>query len=173
MLRSTVALFGSSRRNGNTGQLMDRVARDLDVEVIDLASHDMSAYDYEHRNRNDGFERLMERVLGFDQIIFASPVYWYAVSPPMKVFLDRISDFLELPELLNKGRMLRGKRGFVVSTSIDEEIAPPFLAAFRDTFTYLGMEYGGVLHANCVDGYSAEKYEHDIQAFVSRVAADH
>ena len=38
----------------------------------------------------------MRRILAFDRIIFASPVYWYAVSPAMKVFLDRSSDFLDL-----------------------------------------------------------------------------
>ena len=46
----------------------------------------------------------MARVLGFQQIILASPVYWYAASPPVKTFLDRISDYLELPDLLDKGR---------------------------------------------------------------------
>jgi hypothetical protein len=87
------------------------------------------------------------------------------------VFVDRISDLLELGELLHKGRRLRGKRAFVVSTSIDKEISAAFLSAFRDTFNYLGMEFGGVLHANCLGGYVAEKYERDVQAFVSRLAA--
>jgi putative NADPH-quinone reductase len=49
--------------------------------------------------------------------IFATPIYWYGVSPAMKVFLDRISDFLELPELLAEGRRLRGKNAYVVCTS--------------------------------------------------------
>ena len=107
---SAIALFASSRRNGNTGQLMDRIASELGIEVVDLATKRMSAYDYEHRNRNDDFEELMKRALAFDQLIFATPVYWYSVSPPMKVFLDRISDFLDLPDLLDDGRRLRGKR---------------------------------------------------------------
>jgi len=71
-----IALFASSRRNGNTGQLMDRIAKELEI--------------------------------------FASPVYWYSVSPPMKVFLDRISDFLDLPDLLNDRRRLRGKQAYIV-----------------------------------------------------------
>ena len=109
-MSSAIALFASSRRNGNTGQLIDRIAAELDMEVVDLGSKRLSAYDYEHRNRDDDFEPLMKRVLGFEQIIFASPVYWYAASPTMKVFLDRISDFLELPDLLSDGRRLRGNR---------------------------------------------------------------
>jgi hypothetical protein len=55
---TTIALFASSRRHGHTGQLLDCIAQRLGVEVID------------------------------DQLIFSSPVYWYAVSPQMKTFLD-------------------------------------------------------------------------------------
>jgi multimeric flavodoxin WrbA len=83
---ATIALFSSSRRHGNTGQLMDRIASELDIEVVDLARQRMSPYDYEHLNRNDDFEPLMARVLAHEQIIFATPIYWYAVSPAMKVF---------------------------------------------------------------------------------------
>ncbi len=82
-----IALFASSRRNGNTGRLMDRIAADLGIEVVDLASLRITGYDYEHRNRQDDFEPLMKRVLEFDQLILASPVYWYSVAPAMKVSL--------------------------------------------------------------------------------------
>lgn len=157
-----IVLFASSRRNGNTGKLVDRIAEDLRIEVVDLSTTRMSAYDYEHRNRDDDFEPLMKRVLEFDQVIFASPVYWYAVSPPMKIFLDRISDFLELPELIDDGRRLRGKDGFVVCTSIYEEVPKSFIGAFIDTFDYLGLRYGGAAHVNCREGYVPAR--HDIEA---------
>ena len=58
-MRSAVALFASSRRNGNTGRLMDWVADALKIEVIDLAQRSMSAFDYEHKNRGDDFEPLL------------------------------------------------------------------------------------------------------------------
>lgn len=156
---STVALFASSRRNGNTGRFMDRIAKELEIEVVDLTSKNISPYDYEHQNRGDDFERLMKKTLGFDQIIFATPIYWYAASPPMKVFLDRISDFLDLPDLLEEGRRLRGKRAYLVCTSIYDEAAPSFINAFLDTFSYFGMRYGGVGHINCRDGYIPAVYE--------------
>jgi multimeric flavodoxin WrbA len=165
----TIALFASSRRHGNTGQLMDRIAEELDIEVVDLANKRMSPYDYEHRNRDDDFEPLMRRVLEFDQIIFATPVYWYAVSPPMKVFLDRISDFLDLPDLLDDGRRLRGKIAYVACTSIYDEVPSSFLGAFLDTFNYLGMRFGGVAHANCRDGYAAARHDAEAAAFALRV----
>lgn len=169
-MHSTIALFASSRRHGNTGQLVDSVANELKIEVVDLSALNISGYDYEHRNRGDDLEPLMERILDFDQIIFASPVYWYAASPAMKVFLDRISDLLDLPELLEKGRRLRGKRAFVICTSIYDEVAPSFIAAFSETFRYLGMHYGGCLHVNCQDGYKPANHVNDIKAFASLVA---
>ena len=168
-MRTTIALFASSRRHGNTGQLMDRIADELQIEVIDLGEKSISAFDYEHRNRDDDFEPLIDRVLGFDQIIFASPIYWYSVAPPMKIFIDRLSDLLDLPDLLDKGRQLRSKTAYVVSTSVDDEPDPPFIDAFRETFRYLGMAYGGCVNASCNDGYVADKYEDDIQAFISDV----
>jgi multimeric flavodoxin WrbA len=116
-LRNTIALFSSSRRNGNTGRLMDRIVLELDIEVVELSSLRMAPDDYHHSNRDDDFEPLMERVLQHDQVIFASPIYWYSVSPAMKVFLDRISDFLELPDLLPKGRTLRGKFALALNGS--------------------------------------------------------
>jgi multimeric flavodoxin WrbA len=111
----------------------------------------------------------MTHILKFDSIIFASPVYWYAVSPPMKTFIDRISDLLEVPELLDQGRRLRGKTAYVVCTSIYDEPPRSFIDAFKETFCYLGMNFGGYVHANCDSGYVAERYENEVRAFVHSV----
>jgi hypothetical protein len=154
-----IALFASSRRHGNTGQFMDRVAAQLGIGVTDLGTLSFSPYDYQHRNRGDDFEPLMMRVLEHDAIIFASPVYWYAVSPPMKAFLDRISDFLDLDDLLDHGRRLRGKTGYVLCTSIYEDPPKPFVGSFTDTFDYLGMQFGGIAHVNCRDGYDPTRHD--------------
>jgi multimeric flavodoxin WrbA len=148
---------------------MDRIASELQIEVIDLGERRISAFDYEHRNRQDDFEALIDHVLEFEQMIFASPVYWYAVCPPMKTFLDRISDLLEVPELLAKGRRLRGKEVYVLCTSIEEEPTPLFVNAWRETCDYLGMNYRGLLHANCRDGYAAALYEDAIRAFLRQL----
>jgi len=166
---STIALLSSSRRAGNTGQLIDRIALELNIEVVDLAGQRMSSYDYDHLNRTDDFEPLMKRVLAHDQIIFATPIYWYAVSPAMKVFLDRISDLLETPDLLSEGRRLRGKNAYVVCTSISDEPAVEFMGAFLETFNYLGMHFGGVAHVNCRDGYFPAMHDAEAVAFAALV----
>jgi multimeric flavodoxin WrbA len=167
-MSNTIALFGSSRRHGNTGQLLDHLVANVGIDVVDLAQLKISPYDYGHQNRGDDFEPLMNRVLRFDKIIVASPVYWYAVSPPVKVFLDRISDFLDIPELLEDGRRLRGKTGYIVCTSIYAAAPAPFVGALTETFAYLGIRHGGTLHANCSDGYSRSMYEPALSAFRDR-----
>jgi multimeric flavodoxin WrbA len=168
---STIALLSSSRRLGNTGQLIDRIASELNIEVVDLSSKRMSSYDYGHRNRGDDFEPLMRRVLAHDQIIFATPIYWYAVSPAMKVFLDRISDLLELPDLLSEGRRLRGKNAYVVCTSTSDDPSGAFMGAFLDTFNYLGMHFGGATHINCLEGFLPPMHDSMAVAFAARVRA--
>ncbi len=47
----------------------------------------------------------------------------------------------------------------MVCTSIDDEVAPSFIGSFRETFEYLGMSFGGFVHANCRDGYRAESHD--------------
>jgi multimeric flavodoxin WrbA len=166
---SAILLFASSRRHGNTGKLADRVASALNIELVDLSSKNISVFDYEHRNRGDDFEPLLNHVLGFDKILFASPEYWYAVSPPMKIFLDRISDYLDIPDLLDQGRKLRGKSGFVLCTSVYDAPSPPFIGAFTRTFEYLGLRYGGCLHANCKNGYDAKTLEPAALEFMAKL----
>ena len=169
-MNNTIAVFSSSRRHGNTGRLLDCVAGNIDIDIVDLSEFKFSNYDYEHNNLDDDFLPLMQRVLDYDKIIFASPVYWYSVTPTMKAFIDRISDLLDVPELLETGRRLRGKRGYVLCTSISDEASSSFINAFSDTFGYLGMAYSGHLHANCADGYKEEEQESNLLRFIKRIA---
>ena len=85
----------------------------------------------------------------------------------MKKFLDRISDLLELPHLLDTGRRLRGKTAYVLCSSVSKEVSNSFISAFEETFDYLGMFYGGYIHAKCDEGYQAEKYAEDLSGFTA------
>jgi len=91
----------------------------------------------------------------------------------MKVFLDRLSDLLDLPDLLATGRRLRGKAGFVLCSSLDSDPSPVFVSAWQETFAYLGMRYGGLLHADCTGGYAPERYEGDVAFLWNTIADEH
>lgn len=166
-MTKTIAVFASARRNGNTGKLVDRIANELNIEVIDLADYEISAYDYEHQNIDDDFIPLMHKLLHYDNMIFASPVYWYSMSAQMKVFVDRTSDFLDVDHLKDIGRQLRNKTAYIVCTSISSDADASFINSFKDTFNYLGVKYGGYIHANCENGYEPENYKQDVEKFLT------
>ena len=166
-MNSTVAVFSSSRSNGNTERLLSSVASKINIDIIDLSEYTFSEYDYDHKNQDDDFLPLMNKVIAYEKIIFASPVYWYSVTLTMKKFLDRISDLLELPHILDTGRRLRGKTAFVLSSSVSKEVSNSFISAFEETFEYLGMSYGGCIHATCDEGYQAKDYADDLSGFIA------
>ena len=87
------------------------------------------------------------------------------------MFLDRLSDYLDIPELLPDGRRLRGKTGYIVCTSIYESAPTSFVGALTETFAYLGMEFGGMAHANCREGYSRSMHESEVAAFARHISA--
>ncbi len=168
-MNDTIAIFASARRNGNTGKFIDWIGNELDISIIDLSEKNISPYDYEHNNLNDDFVPLMNQLLNYEKIIFVTPIYWYASSAQMKIFIDRIADLLYLEELKDIGRRLRKKTGYVVCTSTSNEANQSFMNTFKDTFEYLGMNYGGHVHANCENGYSPNKYIEDVNKFVKLV----
>ncbi len=170
-MSNAIAVFASARRNGNTGTFIDWIANDLGIDVVDLSEKDISPYDYDHKNINDDFLPLMHKILEYEKIIFVTPVYWYGPSAQMKVFIDRTSDFLDLEELKDIGRQLRGKIAYIVCTSISSDADNSFINSLKDTFGYLGMKYGGYVHANCEDGYIQDNYRQDVEKFVVKVRA--
>lgn len=170
-MKNSIAIIGSSRRDGNTGRLIDWIASELKIEVIDLNTKNISPFDYEHNNIDDDFMPTMRHILKFDHIIFASPVYWYSMSAQMKIFIDRMSDFLSLEEFKDTGRELRNKTGHIVSTSISEHADDSFIDSFTNTFSYLGMGIGFCVHVNCNSGFKPEYCQKDVNDFVHKLKA--
>ncbi len=162
-----IAVLGSSRSQGNTGALLKLIAGKLDMDVIDLGVADITPFDYEHRNIGDEFIPVLDQILQHDDLIFASPVYWYTMSAQMKIFFDRLSDLLSVETLKNRGRALRGKRAHVVSTSVSPEAGVGFDEAFEKTFSYLGMELGSRVHLDCSRGFDREAGVQLVQEFVA------
>ena len=82
----------------------------------------------------------MEKILTYDAIILATPVYWYTMSAQMKIFIDRLSDCLRARKDI--GKNLAGKHIFVLA-SYGTSLPEYFDAPFRQTCQYMKMQYGG------------------------------
>ncbi len=139
-------LQASARPKGDTFHVAQRLAEELRAGHIDLLDYKIYPFSYDQiYPADDDFLRLIEEeILPHEQIIFASPVYWYSMSGPLKIFFDRISDLLKSRKEL--GRQLRGKRMSVLSVGNDEEVNDSFYRAFYLSAKYLGMQYGPIWH---------------------------
>ncbi len=144
MQKKVIIILGSSRSHGDTRKLIDRVREEIDADFIDLNDLQISYYDYEYKNQEDDFLPTMKRVVEYDKIILASPVYWYSMSGVMKTFVDRFSDLIRIHKQV--GRQLRGKQLYTISSSSDSTVYACFLEAFELTAKYLGMDYDGYLY---------------------------
>lgn len=143
---NTVILVGTSNAKGNTRRFADELASKSDAEVIDITDFDIFFYDYQHRNRYDDFIRIIEHILEFELIVFASPVYWYAMSAQMKVFFDRLSDLLTIRKDL--GRRFKDKKYAVLSTGAQPDAPECFIEPIKLTMEYFDMHFQGHYYAH-------------------------
>jgi multimeric flavodoxin WrbA len=140
-----VIILGSARSDGDTRKMVDQLTEISGWDLIDLNDYRIGQYDYEHRNLDDDFLGLMKGIIeNYDTLVFATPVYWYAISGVMKVFFDRITDFLDIRK--EQGRKLRGKSMAALSCSTGGNLGENFWLPFIETANYLGMTYLGNIH---------------------------
>lgn len=142
-MTNPIIILGSSRTFGETRKVVDSIIGNNEVPIIDLKSLDMSIYDYDHYNKNDDFIPLMEKIITHDLIVLATPVYWYTMSATMKIFLDRLTDLLDIRKDL--GRKLYGKKLFIISSLASNLLPQGFEYPFWQTAEYLKMEYKGCI----------------------------
>lgn len=141
----TIIIVGSSRKDGETHAVVQQLQQHSNWEAIYLNDYNISYYDYEHLNAADDFIPLMkDNILSYDTLLFATPVYWYAMSGIMKVFFDRMTDLLTIDK--ETGRLLRNKNMAVISSSNGGNLGEQFWLPFQASAQYLGMQYLGHLH---------------------------
>jgi len=154
LMKKGVIIQGSARINGDTSTYVQQLKAMSGFEVVDLKAYKIGHFDYEFKNKDDDFHPLIKRLLtNFDIFVFATPVYWYSMSGHTKVFLDRISDLLQIDK--ETGRLFRGKAMAVLSVSGQDDVDTSFYVPFNQSAVYLGMRYLGKCHA-FTDGEDSE-----------------
>lgn len=144
MNKRNVIVIGSSREYGNTYDVATALAPMIEADLINLYGKDISYYDYENRNAGDDFLKVIKQLVDYDQIIMATPVYWYSMSAPLKTFFDRMSDLIRVEKDL--GRSLQGKKIYAISCGSYDEIVEGFEVPFKKSAEYMHMIYGAYAH---------------------------
>lgn len=119
-----VAFNGSARKNGNTAILVNRVLKELQKEGIETELVQLSGEKikgciacykcFENKDqrcsvKNDILNSCIEKMVGADGIILASPTYFANISTELKALIDRAG----LTSIAND-RMFKRKVGAAV-----------------------------------------------------------
>ena len=139
-----LVILGSARPDGETRRAVDIAFPPGTVALAILPNHAIGGYDYGHANAVDDFAAIADAMTAAPAIVFATPVYWYAMSAPLKIFFDRLTDLTE--NLKAKGKALAGKPVWVIATGTEAELPEGFEIPFARTADYFGMTYRGAAY---------------------------
>lgn len=136
-------LNGSNNANSHTKQLLKDIHREInridlnllnEYEIVNLNDYDIS-YCIGCRNCfkfgscvfNDDYDKIREKILKNDVILFASPVYYHAVTGKFKSFIDRSSLYAHLLGFA-------GKLSFTITSSFSngEDQVSEYLSKFAN-----------------------------------------
>jgi len=135
-------ISGSSREEGSTLKTVELLLDENTAKHVCLIEKNIAYYDYQYKNQDDDFMSIVDNMIEAKRIVFATPVYWYAMSAPMKTFFDRLSDLLELDK--ERGRALKGRQVFLLANGKTDLTLPDgFEVPFARTSEYFDMDYKG------------------------------
>jgi putative NADPH-quinone reductase len=163
-------LSASARPDGDLGAAVETL-RALLAEGSDhvpLAGQKLRPFDYQGAAVEDALTGIAAEMGRRDRLVFATPVYWYAMSGVMKTFFDRLADLLLDPAKQPLGRALAGRKMWVLATGNDAALPEGFEAPFRLTADYLGMDWRGACYLCCA---APSWPDETLQAFADEIAA--
>lgn len=143
-------ISGSSRENSNSEFFAEKAADSYtgDVKWIRLREKNIRQI-HDQRHDENGFDsvyddhtQVVEAMLEADDILFATPLYWYGMSGYMKTFIDRWSQAMRDPDLNFKER-ISGKHGYLITCGGDQVDLKglPLILQFKHIFEFTNMDF--------------------------------
>ncbi|CAN5913586.1 flavodoxin family protein [soil metagenome] len=143
--KGPLVLLGSARKNSDNLQLIENLFDPQEIHLLDLLDHQVYPYNYTGTYPpDDAFPALTTELLQHQALVFATPVYWYAMSGLLKTFFDRLTDLVTIQK--KTGRKLQGKKTFLLANGAEAVLPDGFEVPFRSTSAYFGMSFIGTLY---------------------------
>lgn len=154
--RRLLVLLASTRADGNSEALARAAVAALpvgtEVRWQRLAALSLPPFE-DIRHSGSGqypapegdLARLLDDTLWATDLLVATPLYWYSLPAPLKLYLDHWSAFLRVPGLDFKARMAAKAMAVLCATSSGDEphLAQPLLDSLRYTADYMHMRWAG------------------------------
>ncbi len=148
---SIAVIYGGSRPYGNTETLADRAVKGLPAEKIYLRDHlVLPIEDRRHEESgfldvDDEYNSLIDRMIPHEIVVFATPIYWYGMSGPMKNFVDRWSQTLRDDKYPDFRKQMADKKGYVIAVGGNQPTVKglPLILQFQLIFQFFGAKLEG------------------------------
>ncbi len=147
-----LAIYGSSRDNGNNEQLAEIVLNGLNAEKVHLRDYHIQAIvDGRHTEEGfckveDDYEDIINKVIDHEILLFVTPIYWYGMSGIMKNFIDRWSQILRDSRYTFKETMAK-KHAYVIAVGGNQPKIKglPLIQQFNYIFGFMNMPFNGYI----------------------------
>jgi multimeric flavodoxin WrbA len=116
---------------------------------------------------SDKFPDIIEKLLENEKIVFATPVYWYAMSGLMKTFFDRLTDLVTINKSV--GRNLKGKEIFLFAVGSDKRLPAGFEVPFELTAKYFCMTFTDYIYFSTKHFLPDKENDNKIKEFIENV----
>ncbi|MEC5424101.1 flavodoxin family protein [Virgibacillus sp. C22-A2] len=144
-------LHGSTRENGNTEYLTYEAVPKEKATHIYLRDHLIQPIIDERHSKegfpevNDNHTKLIDQMLEHDILVFATPIYWYGMSGPMKTFIDRWSQIMRDPSYSHFREELGKKKAYLIAVGGDNPKLKglPLVQQFDYICQFYGMSFEG------------------------------
>jgi len=138
-------ILASNRRESNTEKALKEIYGDNPYHLINLLDHYIQPYSYAGvYSADDNFNDIVNVMLEHDDITFATPVYWYAMSGLLKTFIDRLTDIVTVDK--EKGKEVKGRSLSVIAAGSDLALPEGFEVPFKLTARYFDMVFKGITY---------------------------
>lgn len=170
MIKKPLVILGSARQDSDTRMVVSDIFEDIPIDLIDLLDVNIHDYSYDAKYPdNDGFGQVIMELLNHQTIVFATPVYWYAMSGLMKSFFDRLTDTVTVKKEL--GRRLKGKSVFFIAVGTDPVLPMGFEVPFSLTARYFDMYFLGGIYFLSNEVSVPTRQNSELVDFIDKVKA--
>ncbi|NWO13796.1 flavodoxin family protein [Virgibacillus sp.] len=144
---SIVVFHGSTRTNGNTEFLTHHAIPQDTATHIYLRDYNIEPI-VDKRHATEGFPHiqddhlfLIDQLLKHETVVFATPIYWYGMSGPLKTFIDRWSQVLRDPNYPHFRQTLKDKKVYLILVGGDQPHIKglPLVQQFQYICQFFGM----------------------------------